>query len=185
MKRIEKMHSLKKGDKFERLTILSYTDREGRKGEYKCQCECGNITYSSTSSLKSGRAKSCGCLMREKISERFKLPNNLGIIKDIYRNYKSSATRRKYDFNLDLFEFKNLIESPCYYCKEEGSMEPYGFHKESRYRYNGIDRVDNKIGYTIENVVPCCKTCNNSKSTMNKFDFRNWIIKVYENLENF
>jgi 5-methylcytosine-specific restriction endonuclease McrA len=31
---------------------------------------------------------------------------------------------------------------------------------------NGIDRKDNKIGYVVENVVPCCWPCNNQKKSM-------------------
>lgn len=30
--------------------------------------------------------------------------------------------------------------------------------------YQGIDRVNSKIGYTLGNVVPCCKKCNTVKS---------------------
>jgi hypothetical protein len=185
MKRIESKHSLKKDDKFGRLTIISYTDRPGKKGEYKCECECGNITYSSTDSLKRGRSRSCGCLMKEKASDRFKLPDNLGFIKELYRNYKSSAIRRKYDFNLDISKFRDIIESPCYYCNEKDSMGAYGFHKGINYRYNGVDRVNNEIGYIDGNVVACCKICNNSKSTLTNKDFKNWILKIYNNLENF
>jgi len=32
--------------------------------------------------------------------------------------------------------------------------------------YNGIDRVNNTLGYTEENSVPCCKTCNLAKRTL-------------------
>lgn len=185
MERIESRHSLKKGDMFGRLTIISYTDRPGKKGEYKCECECGKITYTRTDSLNRGKSKSCGCLMRESVSERTKLPDNLGFIKELYRNYKSASIRRGYDFNLDLSKFKELIESSCYYCKEVGSMSTYGYHKGLNYKYNGVDRVNNEKGYVDDNVVACCKICNNSKSTLTNEDFKNWIIKIYKNLENF
>jgi hypothetical protein len=41
-------YCIKSGKKFGRLTVISYTDREGKKGEYKCMCDCGNITYART-----------------------------------------------------------------------------------------------------------------------------------------
>ena len=119
--------------------------------------------------------------MREKISKRFLLPDNLGIIKDIFRNYKSAAKRRNIEFELLLEDFRILIESPCFYCKETNSLSPYGYHKKSTFRYNGVDRVNNNVGYTIENVVPCCKICNNSKSTLNTEEFKIWITKIYNN----
>ena len=82
-------------------------------------------------------------------------------------------------------KFKELIESSCYYCKEVGSMSTYGYHKGLNYKYNGVDRVNNEKGYVDDNVVACCKICNNSKSTLTNEDFKNWIIKIYKNLENF
>lgn len=36
---------------------------------------------------------------------------------------------------------------------------------------HGIDRVDNSVGYTIENCVPCCTSCNFMKGKMTKDDF--------------
>ena len=56
--------------------------------------------------------------------------------------------------------------------------------KESRrrgngdYTYNGIDRVDNTRGYTLDNVVPCCFKCNRAKDTMTKEEFLEWVGRV-------
>lgn len=178
-------YSYKQGDRFGRLVVISYTDRVGKKGEYKCLCDCGKITYPKTWALKSGRSKSCGCLMKNLASTRFKLPENLGFINELYRNYKSSAEKRKYDFELDIQTFRNLIDSECYYCGDIGSMQPYGFHKSINYNYNGIDRIDNKFGYIEGNVVACCKICNNAKSTLSIKDFKIWISKINKNINNF
>lgn len=186
MRRRSVKHSIKEGDKFGRLTIISYTDRQGKKGEYKCLCECGSITYSRTWSLKSGKSESCGCLMKEKASIRFKLPNNQGIINDLYRNYKKASERRKYDFNLTIEQFTLLIENKCFYCGIVNSMTPYGNNKlKKNYKYNGIDRIDNDKGYVIDNVVTCCKICNNSKSTLSIQEFKEWIIRISNNINNF
>lgn len=48
------------------------------------------------------------------------------------------------------------------------------------YVYNGIDRVDNTKGYTIDNVVPCCGICNMAKGKLNQQEFQNWIKRVYK-----
>lgn len=45
--------------------------------------------------------------------------------------------------------------------------------------YNGIDRVDNLKGYTRNNCIPCCSICNQSKHTMSKKDWLQWITRVY------
>lgn len=52
--------------KFERLLVLEKTDkRKDGKVLWKCQCDCGNITYVSTKHLNNGEVKSCGCLKKE------------------------------------------------------------------------------------------------------------------------
>jgi hypothetical protein len=39
------------------------------------------------------------------------------------------------------------------------------------YIYNGIDRVDSNIGYTLENCVPCCEAVNRMKMDLSKEEF--------------
>lgn len=52
------------GQKFNLLTVLGPTDqRTNGKMVWKCQCDCGEITYVHTANLKNGAVKSCGCLM--------------------------------------------------------------------------------------------------------------------------
>lgn len=48
--------------------------------------------------------------------------------------------------------------------------------------YNGIDRINSKKGYTLDNTVSCCSTCNTAKLNMSLEDFKTWIIKIYNNL---
>lgn len=56
------------GKRFGRLTALEY-DREKQK--WKCQCDCGNITYKTTGHLNSN-AVSCGCSQKQDlIGKRF------------------------------------------------------------------------------------------------------------------
>lgn len=58
-----------------------------------------------------------------------------------------------------------------------------GNSKNSKYIYNGIDRIDNSKGYTKENSITACKQCNISKSTYSQQDFINWINNCYNNLK--
>ena len=55
--------------RFGKLIVLEY-DKE--KSKWKCQCECGNIIYTSTSCLREGYTKSCGCLKITKPRDRIK-----------------------------------------------------------------------------------------------------------------
>lgn len=44
--------------------------------------------------------------------------------------------------------------------------------------YNGIDRIDNQKGYSLDNVVACCRICNNAKSDMTVHEFHSWIMRI-------
>ena len=71
--------------------------------------------------------------------------------------YRYWAKRRGLVFELSLEEFSLLLDSPCHYCGEEVAL--------------GIDRVDNGVGYTTTNVVPCCEYCNKLKGLRDYDEF--------------
>ena len=48
----------------------------------------------------------------------------------------------------------------------------------------GIDRVDNSLGYTLENSVSCCSKCNYMKKTLNVENFLLHIAKIYNYNKN-
>lgn len=57
------------GQRFGRLTVLRMTDNIiGKKKRYVCKCDCGKETTVSAGNLKSGKVKSCGCLVIDKNS---------------------------------------------------------------------------------------------------------------------
>lgn len=65
------------GQRYGRLTVLYRTqvpkNIQTKKPHsfWKCQCDCGNTCVVSVDRLNSGKTKSCGCLSREKASQRF------------------------------------------------------------------------------------------------------------------
>ena len=55
------------GKRFGRLIAVGLAARKYRNGRvtWKCRCMCGRIAYVTTSNLKRGGVKSCGCLQIE------------------------------------------------------------------------------------------------------------------------
>lgn len=49
--------------KFGRLKIIERT----RDAKWRCRCDCGNITFVRTNSLRSGNTLSCGCLRNDRL----------------------------------------------------------------------------------------------------------------------
>ena len=67
-----------------------------------------------------------------------------------YQFLQRNAAKRKIEVDLTFEEFQQIRSSEaCHYCG--GSLPEVG---------GGLDRIDNKLGYTKENVLTCCHSCN-------------------------
>jgi hypothetical protein len=73
-----------------------------------------------------------------------------------------------------------LFSAPCAYCGDPPSrINRIG---TSEFPYNGIDRIDNLLGYTAYNCASCCKKCNETKRDMTLNDFRLYIRRLYSTM---
>lgn len=71
-----------------------------------------------------------------------------------YNAYKDKAIgTRNIGFNLNNLEFCSIVNNNCYLC---GKLTTDTHN-------NGIDRLDNDIGYCMNNCKSCCGTCNYMK----------------------
>ena len=87
-----------------------------------------------------------------------------------YRTYKRNAKRKELAFNLSFSKFIALIKQSCYYCGTEDS--------------HGMDRIDNKFGYSVKNIVPCCTMCNMMKNKHSLDEFIGKCNKIVLNNNN-
>lgn len=164
-----------KNKKFNRLLAIEYYG----KSIWKCQCDCGKVAYLRSYNIIHGRVKSCGCLLRETARELNKKKWGESALTHIYLTYKKSAENRGYSFSLSKDDMKSIIDKPCYYCGALPSNEKKSRFNNGSYYYNGIDRVNNNLGYELENVVPCCWICNERKKSLSMKEFLSWVSKVY------
>jgi hypothetical protein len=153
------------GKKFGKWTVIKYFCQGGY---YFCHCKCGTRKAVRRDGLITGKSKSCGCYALELASKSTKWKR----VSESYRQYKFNAKLKKLKFNISKSVFRNLVKKKCYYCN--------GLSKRG---FNGLDRVNNKKGYILNNVVPCCNICNQAKYILTKKTFYNWIKKVYKNLK--
>lgn len=130
-----------------------------------CRCSCGHEIIKTSKSIISIHSKSnkspfrCeGCQSTE---HRVNMAFNYFL-----RYYKQGAQRRDLVFELSNEEFKELINSPCFYCNRPPTERIVGDRLKQPITANGIDRLDNNKGYTKENSVSCCSICNYAKRSM-------------------
>ena len=96
----------------------------------------------------------------------------------IFNTYKKNAKKRGLIFELDFETAVQLFCSPCYYC---GAPPSNCYHGKMRdFLYSGIDRASNAIGYTKENCIPCCFTCNKMKGGLSVSEFMMAVQGIYE-----
>lgn len=186
------------GKKFGRLTIIERKDKVNKKTGKKtvawiCKCDCGNESWVRSGALTSKKPIiSCGCRQKEIIEERTQKDRISYLISIVYKDYKANAKKRGFSFDLTIEEFKELIKQPCYYCGEINSNEKKDMvwkNKESYtvsdtvLKYNGVDRVDNTLGYKLFNCVPCCSICNKMKNNYSLEIFLNHIRKIINHLD--
>jgi hypothetical protein len=136
---------------------------------WKVRClSCGKTSQSTSQGV---RDKACTCRGERRAEPRAALSKRL------VSSWGFHAKRHNRDWSLTAVDLMGLIFLPCHYCGNSGGncMRFDGRMVD----YNGLDRVDNSRGYTIDNVVACCGTCNMAKRAMSYRGFLDWIERVY------
>jgi len=143
------------------------------------QCDCGNQIEREAALVKSGNTHSCGCYRRDLLSKG----EGEAAFNRLYSSYMSGAKERRLEFCLTKDAVRVLTSLCCFYC----GAEPQGVYRASggNYLYNGIDRLDNTVGYTVDNCVPCCTTCNFAKGHMSLDAFSEWLMRIRNGTSTF
>lgn len=177
------------GIKYGTLTVISFADFKTTPSKRKvprvnCLCECGATKAISIWDLHRKATTTCGDRTFHKGYEDRTMP----AFNNIYRNsYRNRATKAGLEFSITEEEFRTLSQQTCHYCGTlpeatslRGTMR--GTCKTgkgvSTFVYNGLDRMDSAKGYTLDNVVPCCGTCNHAKHTMGYTVFIAWLDRL-------
>lgn len=93
-----------------------------------------------------------------------------------FSRYKKQAKKDKRDFKISFEDFATITSNKCYYCDEY----------EENTSYVGIDRLDSKVGYILDNCLPCCRFCNVAKNYYTKEHFIQKCKKIIKKLgDNF
>ncbi len=167
------------GHKFGKWTVIKflYTDHEHK--HYLLRCECGYEKIKSTDHIwQSSMCRKCNGKIT---SERQKKNYGECSKNTILSSYKKGAQYRKHKWEITDEEVLKLFRGKCHYC----GRSPYRIYiargANGGFKYNGIDRIDSKKGYEINNCVSCCPQCNFAKHAMSEKDFLNLILLIYNN----
>ncbi len=154
------------------VTKLHFSRNEGKISKagkpyiarlYFGKCSfCNGVKEYTYSNLKWCRQTSCGC-KKQKI-----VFGTQSIQRQFHNSMKISSQKRNRICDLSQEEAVKLAEQACFYCGEIASTLRHNARSKKglypAWVMNGIDRLDSKIGYTLGNVVSCCKECNRMKN---------------------
>lgn len=151
------------GQKFVRLTILKLAEKDKNSNKrWFCKCECGNERKILQNNLTRGKTKSCGCLNKEVVKNRFTTHEMSNT-----RIYKSWASLLQRCNNSNATAYKGWGGRGITVCKSWYKF--INFYKDMGNSYRDdlqIDRIDNNKGYFKEN----CKWSTSIEQNNNKRD---------------
>lgn len=159
------------GQKFNSLTVLSYSGKQWSNSLWLCRCDCGTGKIINSNNLKNGHTKSCGCLFIKKVTER---STTHGLAK--HPLYSVWGGMKKRCFNNNCKAYKNYGGRGITVSEEwkNNFKVFYAWAMGSGYREGlQIDRTDNDGNYEPMN-------CRFSSPMENSNNRRNNIWLVFE-----
>ena len=130
-KRIENNFIDETGNKYGKLTVLSYVGKNSdNRFLWLCQCDCGNLKITTSKSLHSGLCQSCGCL---KSKGEQKIQSLLQELKCNFKTQFSFANLRDYSkdsplplyFDFAIFDTENKLTGLIEYQGEQHYFDEY------------------------------------------------------------
>jgi 5-methylcytosine-specific restriction endonuclease McrA len=167
------------GHRFGKLTVVKQLETRMKSAQWWVRCDCGIEKAVLRVSLR--RSASCGCSKKTGKNSRglyrMTTPSGLSARNKCFRHYQQAAKSRQLSWNISGKMFDVLTKADCHYCGTP-PMTQLVISRNGSFLYNGIDRINNVLGYTPKNVVPCCPICNHAKHTMSYKTFMSWIKRL-------
>ena len=139
------------GQKFGRLTVLSYAGTKGKSTYWQCKCDCGEVRIVQSSNLKSGRIISCGCHKREMASKTHTIHGMT--THGVQRLYNCWVSMKRRCYNPKNNRWKSYGGRGIIVCKEWLEFIPFrDWALANGYRDDlTIDRIDVDGNYEPSN----------------------------------
>lgn len=159
------------GQKFGQLTVLrkgnDYYEPSGyRRRRWWCLCDCGKETLVWEKCLKNGHTKSCGCLVRKRLTDR-----NIKHGEAKTRLYSVWKDMRQRCDNPNHPAFMHYGGRGIKICKQWDDFTTFkewaiesGYNDEAKHGECTIDRIDVNKGYAPDN----CRWIDMAQQTLNR-----------------
>lgn len=138
------------GQRFGKVQVLKRTEKRKPNGEviWECQCDCGNVFYTGTGTLRYGSTQSCGCSHRENAIKNTPAKTHGGSHKErLYHVWRGMVDRCYYPKNIRFKDYGGRGISICqewrhdYAAFRSWAMKS-GYNPEAPRGACTIDRID-------------------------------------------
>jgi hypothetical protein len=152
-------------------TRQSATRPKYSKIYYKNCAQCGKVFISRTPNKKLCGSK-CKKIWISKYNIQYRedWEKKYVRLKSDCNSSKNKNTKRTLQLTKE--QYYNVIkDNTCYYCS--GTLGNKGY---------SLDRIDNNLGYEVNNILPCCKNCNRFRMDLLTVDETLHLIKILKQL---
>ena len=141
------------------LTVISYIEtNKNRNKVWLCQCVCGKTTKATTKVLRNGHTTSCGCKQHKKGAESVFFKGFKDISGSRWYEIRHGARSRNLSFNITKEDVWYIFTNQNQKCKLTGL--PVSFLDNSA----SVDRINNDVGYEVNNIQIVHKDTNAMRS---------------------
>lgn len=152
------------GQRFGRLTVIKkakpHIYSNGKKRiVWECKCDCGNVSYVESSSLRTGHTSSCGCVGKEILRNRNRENSTHGMSGTRIYNIWYAMIQRCYRQTHKHYEdYGGRGITICQEWLGEHGFENFakwahstGYDENAERGECTLDRIDNNKGYSSDN----------------------------------
>lgn len=155
------------GQTFGRLTVVCRVEGAARV-KWECQCSCGNTKQVQSNHLTTGKIVSCGCWLKESVSQRrFRhgAPHSSDpLLRSTYQTWCNMRRRCGNPRNKDYARYGGKGIAVCErWSVFQNFLDDLGIKPTAEH---GIDRIDYKKGYEPGN----CRWADVMTQALNKSD---------------
>jgi hypothetical protein len=166
------------GTIFNKVKVIDFAYSAKSRAYYFTECiTCGAGSIRRMDHIKTNPEYCNKC--KEKRTAK---PKVQSVINSLYSGCRTNANCRNISFTITKEFFTEIISQNCFYCGQKPIETQFSKslnRTDTKFLHNGVDRLDSKLGYTIENCVSCCGMCNLMKNKFSVKDFLKKIAQIY------
>ncbi len=167
------------GKRFGMLTVIrrgsDVSFKSCKKATWICKCDCGIETVAYSEFLRKGHTASCGCFAGAPgVARKHGLCVGRALTPELKMFYSAKSRSKRYgiEFSISVDDIKIPDKCPVLGIKLEHGIKKLTNSSPT------LDRIDNTVGYTRENIWVISYAANRCKSNLSFNDLCKLVVAL-------